>query len=102
MRLRARLSAAEIAEELSHLPPPWRIANGGLFAEWQFADFAPIAKIVRAIIRLSEKTNHHPNVEFGYRELRALYTTHSAKGLSLLDFYCAAETSAAVRRCLRA
>ncbi|MGI9298188.1 MAG: 4a-hydroxytetrahydrobiopterin dehydratase [Gammaproteobacteria bacterium] len=99
---RARLSRPEIDAAAARLSPPWKIEDGALCAEWRFSDFAAVAKMTRAVLRLSEKTDHHPHAEFGYDRFRVRYITHSAGGLSALDFYCAAEISAAVRRCLRA
>lgn len=87
---------------MAELSPPWTIENGELCAEWNFSGFAPVAEIARAVIHLSEKTNHHPRAEFGYDFFRVRYKTHSTGGLSALDFYCAAEIGAIVRRCLRA
>ena len=61
---------------------------------WQFADFAEVAALVRAVLRLSVSTCHHPQMEFGYCRCRIVYTTHSAGGLSALDFYCAGRINA--------
>lgn len=99
---RARLSPSEIAERLARLAAPWKMEDGELCAEWRFDNFAPVAELTRAVLRISQKANHHPHAEFGWNYFRVRYITHSAGGLSELDFYCAAETGAAVRRCLRA
>lgn len=72
--------------------------GGKLVAEWRLDDFAQVAALTRAAIRLSARMNHHPSVEFGYRVFRATYVTHSAGGLTDLDFYCARRLSAAVAR----
>ena len=98
---RARLSADAANAEAAHLGAPWKIEDGALRGEWRFSDFAAVAEIARAALLLSEKMNHHPRVEFGYRDFCIQYITHSAGGLSALDFYCAAEISAAVLRCRR-
>ena len=100
MPSRARLSPPEINALLANLPPPWQMTDGALCAEWR-SDFASLAALTRAVMRIAQNANHHPHLELGYDYFRARYITHSAGGLSALDFYCAAETSAAARHCLR-
>lgn len=100
--VRARLSPAAVEEHFATLGAPWQITEGALCAEWRFDDFAPVAELIRAVVQIAQKKNHHPHAEFGFNYFRVRYITHSAGALSALDFICAAETSAAVRRCLRA
>lgn len=92
---RARLSPGEVKERQGRLAAPWRLEDGALVGEWTFGDFDRVARMTRAVIALSERVNHHPEVQFGYKHFRIRYITHSAGGLSELDFYCAAEVSVA-------
>lgn len=85
------LGKKEISALLSEIGSPWRIENNLLIGEWHFAGFAELARFLRALLRLSTRQNHHPQVFFGYRDCRVSYTTHSAGGLSENDFICAAE-----------
>ena len=90
---RQRLGRAAAAALLAELGDPWRLQKGELCGEWQLKNFSQTADLIRFVIRLSKQKNHHPRAEFGYRNVRVFYTTHSAGGLTRMDFDCAARIS---------
>ena len=85
------MSTSLIARRLAELGAPWQLQSGMLVAEWEFARFAQVATLTRAVLDLSAQLDHHPQVSFGYRHCRVAYKTHSCDGLSELDFHCAAQ-----------
>lgn len=98
MTSRHPLSPQEAKEKFATLPPPWKMAGGKLTGEWQTADFAEVQKIVRAAMRIAEKENHHPEVAFGWNNVRVVFRTHHPPGISGLDFVCAAKLSRAAAK----
>ena len=72
---------------------PWRVEDNSLVGEWKFDNFEKVVLLVRGVLELSEKADHHPEMSFSYRTCRIVYITHSCGGLSELDFYCARKVS---------
>ena len=94
------LEKNEISALLSEIgSPPWRIEKDILIGEWHFSGFAGLARFLRALLSLSTRQNHHPQVFFGYSDCRVSYTTHSAGGISENDFICAAEINRIMSKC---
>ncbi|MGI9307202.1 MAG: 4a-hydroxytetrahydrobiopterin dehydratase [Gammaproteobacteria bacterium] len=86
---RTPLSPAEIERRLAALGAPWEVRGNALRGEWRFKNFAQTESLVRAVLEIANRENHHPEAEFGFNYCRVLYTTHSAKALTALDFDCA-------------
>lgn len=86
-------AAAESA--LARLDAGWRIAGTesalALEREFRLSDFAAALALANAIGALAEAEDHHPDLELGWGRLRVRWTTHSAGGLTLNDFICAAK-----------
>ncbi len=80
------------------LGTPWKIKKGALYSEWKLGNFNEVAALVSFVVRTSKSLNHHPTMEFGYQVCRLTYITHSAGGLTELDFTCAARISALITR----
>ena len=95
---RLPLSPVEIKLQLKQLPPPWRIRGGKLIAKWQTKDFADVQKLVRAVCRIADSHNHHPEVMFGWNTCKVIFRTHRPPGLSNNDFICAKKLSQAAAR----
>lgn len=80
---------------LARLGSGWRIepeARGvpQLAREFRFPDFRATMRFVNALADVANAEDHHPDLEVGYARCLVRYTTHSARGLTLNDFVCAA------------
>jgi 4a-hydroxytetrahydrobiopterin dehydratase len=79
---------------LARLEPGWRLVGIetalSLEREFRLADFSAALALANAIGALAEVEDHHPDLELGWGRLRVRWSTHSAGGLTLNDFICAA------------
>lgn len=100
----AQLSTTEVVsnlQKLQKLSSLWNIKNEQLCAEFEFPSFEHTADFVNIVICLAKKQNHHPQVIFGYRQCHVCYTTHSAGGLTMLDFSAATDLSTAIIKAVK-
>jgi 4a-hydroxytetrahydrobiopterin dehydratase len=87
------LADAEIAAALAALPD-WARKGDEIVKTFECASFpAAIAFVVR-IGFLAEQADHHPDLDIRWRKVTVALTTHSAGGLTNLDFDLAAEIEA--------
>ena len=89
----SKLTDAEIADRLGALPG-WSIENGKLHRELRWADFVGAFAFMTAAALVAEKMDHHPEWSNVYRTVRIDLTTHSAGGITSLDFELAARMNA--------
>ena len=88
-----KLSDDEVADRLAELPG-WQVVDGKLRQEYKFANFVEaIGFMTRAAIE-AEKMNHHPEWFNVYSKVNVDLTTHSAGGITALDFELAAKMNA--------
>lgn len=59
-----------------------------------FANFYQTMAFVNAVAEIAHAQDHHPDMMVGYDAVTVSFTTHSAGGLTLNDFICAAQVSA--------
>lgn len=83
--MNALLHADEVQRELEALPG-WMLENGELVREFRFPRYLDGIAFVNAVATLAEAANHHPDMEVGWRKVRLRLCTHSAGGLTALDF----------------
>lgn len=84
MASQARLSASDIQSALAGLPG-WRLADGKLHREYQFADFVhAFGFMATAAIRI-EALGHHPDWFNSYNRVTVNLSTHSAGGVTAKD-----------------
>lgn len=96
----ARWPAESIQAQLPHFPGWTAItlpdANAGdpgqtaLRRTCLFADFNALEPVVTRLMLIARLQDHHPDVQFGYRNLTVTWNTHSAGGVSDNDWVCAA------------
>jgi 4a-hydroxytetrahydrobiopterin dehydratase len=87
------LDAAE-AERLLTLVPGWAIEQNQLVRTFGFSNYYRTMAFVNALAFLSHAEDHHPEMTVTYKNCIVRYDTHTAGGLSLNDFICAAKASA--------
>jgi 4a-hydroxytetrahydrobiopterin dehydratase len=88
-----KLDVAEIEQQLARVPG-WRLAEGKLFQEFRFPDFAAAFGFMTTVALIAERMNHHPEWSNVYNRVRVHLVTHDAGGLSDRDFELAAKISA--------
>lgn len=79
------LTDAQIADRLSALPE-WRQTGAAIRREFTFAGFPEAVAFVGRLVAPAEAADHHPDLEVHYRRVVVTFTTHSAGGLTTLDF----------------
>ncbi len=86
------LSDAAIQEQLT-AHPTWRVEGTELVKEFRFSSYLAGIEFVRRIALLAEAMNHHPDLFVGWRKVTVRLSTHSAGGLTRLDFALAGQIS---------
>jgi 4a-hydroxytetrahydrobiopterin dehydratase len=66
--------------------PGWQVAGRELVKDFQFGSYLAGIEFVHQIARLAEAMNHHPDLLVRWRKITVRLTTHSAGGLTALDF----------------
>ena len=81
------LDAAEIAQLLAD-HPRWSLARDGkaITRNFQFKDFSEAWGFMSRVALLAEVQDHHPEWFNVYKKVDVTLTTHSAGGVTELDF----------------
>lgn len=85
-----KLSDDDIGARLDDLPG-WSLENAKLHREYKFANFALAFGFMTSAAIEAEKMNHHPEWFNVYSKVVVDLTTHSAGGITELDFELAAK-----------
>jgi 4a-hydroxytetrahydrobiopterin dehydratase len=88
-----KLSDSQVREELADLEG-WALADGKLRREFKFADFVRAFGFMTSAAIEAEKLNHHPEWSNVYNKVTVNLVTHSAKGITELDFKLAKKLDA--------
>lgn len=80
-----RLSEEQIASELGKLRG-WKVADGKLHREFQFADFSEAFAFMTRVALAAEAMNHHPDWSNVWNKVVIDLNTHAAGGITHLDF----------------
>ena len=65
--------------------------NYFLEKEFKFKNFIDSQNFINKVSEISEKENHHPDINFGWGYATIIITTHAIEGLSENDFILAAK-----------
>ncbi|MFF3112645.1 4a-hydroxytetrahydrobiopterin dehydratase [Kitasatospora sp. NPDC057904] len=95
MSSRARLTEDEIAAALTDVPR-WSREGEAIVRTADAPDFPAAIRVVDAVAEQAEALDHHPDIDIRWRTLRFVLSTHSAGGLTGLDFTLAARIDAAL------
>lgn len=83
------MSAEAVAAQLAVLPE-WRHEAGALRRTYAFENYYQSLAFVNAIAWIIHREDHHPELTLTYNRVAIAFDTHSANGISLNDFICAA------------
>ena len=79
------LSSGEIEQSLNELSG-WEVEGAVIAREFEFKTFPAAIAFVDDVAAAAEEMNHHPDIDIRYRKVRVAISTHSAGGLTELDF----------------
>ena len=87
------LSESAVQQQVTTLPG-WQVEGTELVKEFRFKSYLAGIEFVRQVAVLAEEMNHHPDLIVGWRKVTVRLSTHSAGGLTRLDFTLAAQIAA--------
>ena len=90
---RDALGTADVDAQLAVLPR-WTCVDGALQAQYVFADWWETIAFVNALAWMVHRQDHHPDLQVSYDRCIVRWNTHSAGGVTVNDFVCAARTDA--------
>lgn len=79
------LSEVQCAESLRSLPG-WRVEGKEMVKDFRFPNYLDGIAFVQRVAIEAEAMNHHPDLRVGWRRVEVRITTHSAGGITALDF----------------
>lgn len=89
-----KLSESEIASQLTNLPD-WQLEHEQLARAFVFKSYSSGVAFALQVAMLCEKLDHHPDsLEITWKKVRVAFVTHSAGGLTALDFEAATKVAA--------
>lgn len=94
---RQPLTPTEIEQALLPLPD-WRQRDGRIERHWRFPSFRHATLFLTGTALAAESLNHHPDWSGAYDRVQIALSTHSALGLTELDFALAVELEALARQ----
>jgi 4a-hydroxytetrahydrobiopterin dehydratase len=88
-----KLEDAEVQTRLASLPD-WKLENTQLARKFSFSSYGAGVAFAVQVALTAEKMDHHPDsLEITWKAVRVAYITHSAGGLTALDFEAATRVS---------
>jgi 4a-hydroxytetrahydrobiopterin dehydratase len=92
----APLTREQSSELMKQLHGEWQLNedNKSIKRSFKFKNFYHTMSFVNAVAHVSNKEDHHPDLEVGYNYCNICYNTHAIGGLSENDFICAAKVDA--------
>ncbi len=74
----------------------WSGSGSGLISEFTAPSFVVAIELVNAVALIAEKMDHHPDIDIRWNKVSFAVSTHSAGGVTSLDFELAAAIDSAV------
>lgn len=87
-----QLLSDEKRKEYLKVLPDWNYSaeSKNISRRFKFNDYNQTLAFINAAAWIIQQQDHHPQIEFGYNNCTIYFTTHSAHGITLFDFICAA------------
>ncbi len=82
---RKKLEPRDIEQRLASVRG-WNVAHGKLHKEFQFENFVQAFGFMSSVALIAESMNHHPEWSNVYNRVTVDLNTHSAGGISDMDF----------------
>lgn len=86
-------------ENLRRLTPQWQFcANDNVLTRvFHFDSYAKTIAFVNSVASIAERQDHHPDLMATYNRCKICYKTHTANGVTVNEFICAAQIDALLR-----
>jgi 4a-hydroxytetrahydrobiopterin dehydratase len=84
-----RLAEDEISRRLAELHGGWQGGTDALTRSIEFANFLTAVEFVNRLAPRCEELDHHPDLALRWRWVDISLSTHSAGGVTALDFQLA-------------
>ena len=91
----AAMSERAVHDHLAQMSG-WREAGGAIEKRFAFKGWLETVAFVDALAWMCHVEDHHPELHVQYDRCRVRFSTHSAGGISMNDFICAAKADALV------
>jgi 4a-hydroxytetrahydrobiopterin dehydratase len=75
------------------LPDGWIDSQGALERTFELPSFPEAIAFVSRVAGAAEEANHHPDIAISYKKVTLRWTTHSAGGITDLDYTLASRTN---------
>lgn len=95
---RSLLSDDEVADGLRALAEGWSVVGNALLRTVEFDSFLTAVRFIGELAPVAERLDHHPDLRLSWRTVELSLSTHSAGGLTALDFALAGELDAIIDR----
>jgi 4a-hydroxytetrahydrobiopterin dehydratase len=82
----AALLEPQAVQQLLEEVPQWRLQGDSIERQFKFPDFVGAIEFVNKVAKESESMDHHPDIDIRWNKVRLVLATHSAGGLTDLDF----------------
>jgi len=80
------LSKLEVTEYMTVRLKDWTFEKNAIKRDFKFKTFIEAFSFMTAVALEAEKLNHHPDWNNGYNRVEIMLTTHTANGITQLDF----------------
>jgi 4a-hydroxytetrahydrobiopterin dehydratase len=91
------LNQGEIDKRLAALPT-WKQEDKALVRVQTFPQYKDALDFVYAVGLAAEQHNHHPDIVMNFKRVTVRYWTHTARGISALDFRLAAVVEGLIQK----
>jgi 4a-hydroxytetrahydrobiopterin dehydratase len=81
-----QLLEPEAVQTLLQEVPGWQQKENSIERTFKFPGFPAAIEFVNAVARLAEEMNHHPDIDIRWNKVKLVLSTHSAGGLTDMDF----------------
>ncbi len=85
----AELLRPEAVQVLLEEVSGWRLSDNSIERTLTFEGFPAAIEFVVRLARDAEEMNHHPDIDIRWNKVKLVLSTHSAGGLTDLDFLLA-------------
>jgi 4a-hydroxytetrahydrobiopterin dehydratase len=76
----------EAVQRLLGEVPDWRLDGNTIARTFQFENFSGAVDFVNKVAGESESMDHHPDIDIRWNKVKLTLATHSAGGLTDMDF----------------
>lgn len=76
----------------------WSRNESALISDFTAPSFLPAIELVNAVAVIAEEMNHHPDIDIRWNKVTFTLSTHSAGGITALDFELATAIDSAASK----